>query len=68
MKKQVEISCRERHLCLLHYVQTECGGPPSFPLNSLGTKRPGREADHSPPSGADLTFVPLRVFCGVMLN
>jgi hypothetical protein len=34
-------------------------GPPSFPLNSLRAKRPGREADHSISCGADLSIVSL---------
>jgi hypothetical protein len=40
-------------------------GPPSFPLNSLGAKRPGCEADHSISCGADLSIVSL---CVVVLN
>jgi hypothetical protein len=39
----------------LHVVQTGCGAHPSpYPMGtggfSPGVKRPGREADHSPPS------------------
>jgi hypothetical protein len=44
---------------LLHSVQTGSGAhPESYPMGtgalSPGVKRPGREADHSPPSSADV--------------
>jgi hypothetical protein len=45
---------------LLHVVQAGSGAhPASYPIDtggsSPGVKRPGREADHSPPSNADVT-------------
>jgi hypothetical protein len=47
------------NLSLLHRVQTGCGAhPASYPLCTgalfPGTKRPGRETDHSPPSSAQI--------------
>jgi hypothetical protein len=45
---------------LLHRIQTESEAyPASYPMGtggaiSLGVKRPGREADHSPPSSTDV--------------
>jgi hypothetical protein len=44
---------------LLHRVQTGSGAHPtsysmSNRVSSFGVKRPGREADHSPPSGASV--------------
>jgi hypothetical protein len=62
---------------LLHVVQTGSGGhPASYPVAtggggggiSPGVKRPGREADHSPPTSAEVkktliyTFTPPYVF------
>jgi hypothetical protein len=41
---------------LLHVVQTGSGVHPTFyPMdNGAGVKRPGREADHSPPASAEV--------------
>jgi hypothetical protein len=47
---------------LHHHVQNSCGGPPSLLSNgyqvprvlSLGVKQLGHEADHSPPSSAEV--------------
>jgi hypothetical protein len=50
---------------LFHNVQTGSGAhPASFPLGTggplLGVNRPGREADHSPPSSAEVKNVGAR--------
>jgi hypothetical protein len=47
------------NLSLHHRVQNGSGAhAPSYPMGkgalSLGVKRPGREADHSPPSNAEV--------------
>jgi hypothetical protein len=47
------------NFCLHHRVQKGSGThPTSYPMGSkalsLGVKRPGREADHSPPSSPEL--------------
>jgi hypothetical protein len=34
--------------------RTVLGPTPSYPMGTSGVKRPGREADHSPPSSADV--------------
>jgi hypothetical protein len=44
---------------LRHCVQTDSGAhPPSYPIGTgdllLGVKQPGHEADHSPPSSAEV--------------
>jgi hypothetical protein len=43
---------------LHHSVQNGCGAHPAYLMGtrgfSLGVKRPGREADHSPPSSAEV--------------
>jgi hypothetical protein len=44
---------------LHHHVQTDSGAQPaSYPMGTRGSfpgvKRPGREADHSPPSSAEV--------------
>jgi hypothetical protein len=46
-----------QNLSVLHRVQTNSGGPPSVLSNgalSPGVMRQGREADHSPPSSAEV--------------
>jgi hypothetical protein len=64
---------------LHHRDQNGCGAyPASYPVGtgtlSLGIKRPGREADHSPPSGAEIknawsyTFTPPICLHGVVLS
>jgi hypothetical protein len=63
-------------LSLLHSVQTATGAhPASYPVGTEGVKLPEREADHSPPSSAQVknggtipplphtSFVTLMVYC-----
>jgi hypothetical protein len=47
---------RARDFSLFHGVQTDSGAhPASYPMAlSLGVKRPESEADHSPPSSAEV--------------
>jgi len=52
-------SWQGQRLSLLHCVQTGSETHPAYysmgiGVVSLGIKRPGREADHSPPSGAEI--------------
>jgi hypothetical protein len=57
---------------LLHVVQTGFGKHPAYPMGtgalSQGVKRPGREADHSPPISAEVketwvyTYTPPYIF------
>jgi hypothetical protein len=49
----------DQELSLLNVVQTDSGAHPvSYPMDSgalfLGVERPGREADHSPATGAEV--------------
>jgi len=55
----IRIPTGDENLSLQHRVQTDSGAhPASYPICigalSLGLKRPGREADHSPPSSAEV--------------
>jgi hypothetical protein len=55
----IRFPARARNFSLLHRGQTGCGFQPvSYPVGSGGSfpgvKRPGREADHSPPSSAEV--------------
>jgi hypothetical protein len=54
------MSRRGQEFSLLHVVQTGSGvHPASYPMGTAGAlspevKRPGREADHSPPTNAEV--------------
>jgi hypothetical protein len=53
-----------RDFSLLHSAQTGCeASPASYPMGTRGVKQPGSEADHSPPSSAEVmnsgTILPL---------
>jgi hypothetical protein len=51
----VRFQAGERGFSLLHSVQTGSGAHlASYSMDTEGVKRPGREADHSPPSSADV--------------
>jgi hypothetical protein len=55
----VRIPAGAGNFSLRHRVQTGSGAhPASYPVGTkgplLGVKRPGREADHSPPSSAEV--------------
>jgi hypothetical protein len=55
----VRIPAGAEKFSLYHLIQTGSGGhPASYPLDTMGSfpgvKRPGREADHSPPSNAEI--------------
>jgi hypothetical protein len=59
----------EQKFSLLHIVQTGSGVHPTFyKMGTAGVKRQGREADHSPPTSAEVkkmwiyTSTPLYVF------
>jgi hypothetical protein len=74
----VQSPSRARNVSLLRSVQTESGAhPASYPMGtgsfSPGLKRTEREADHSPPSDAEIKnggiILPLPInLHGVMLN
>jgi hypothetical protein len=56
---EVKFLAGARDVFLLHSVQTSSGAYPSFyPVRTgvffMGVKRPGHEADHSPPSSAEV--------------
>jgi hypothetical protein len=56
---EVRFPAREKNCYLLHSVQTGCGAhPASYEMGTTwfpaGVKCPGREADHSSPSSAEL--------------
>jgi hypothetical protein len=45
----------DQEFCLLLVVQTGSGvHPTSYPMGTLGVKRRGREAYHSPPASAEV--------------
>jgi hypothetical protein len=57
---EVRVPVGAGNFSLHHRLQTVSGGPAQRPIQgvsgaiSLGVKRPGREADHSPPSSAEV--------------
>jgi hypothetical protein len=68
---RVRFAAGAGNFSLHHRVQNGSGAHPAFYLMgtralSLGVKRPGREADHSPPSIAEVTH-PIRLH-GVVLS
>jgi hypothetical protein len=75
----VRVPAGAGNFSLHHRVETDCGAhPASFPLKpgavSLEVKRPGREADHSHPSSAEVknaggyTSIPPIRLHGVVLS
>jgi hypothetical protein len=63
----VGFPAREQNLFLIHSVQNGFGANPASNLKGTGDwfpkiKRPGREADRSPPSSADIKN------CGAIFN
>jgi hypothetical protein len=52
---RVRFPAGDENFSLHHRVQNGSGvHPASYPMGSLGVKRLGCEADHSPPSGAEV--------------
>jgi hypothetical protein len=70
----VRIQAGAGNFSLRHHVQTGSGDhPASYPIGteavSLGVKRPEREADHSPPSSAEVQeFVELYFHAPISLH
>jgi hypothetical protein len=76
---RVRVPAGAGNFSFLHCVQTGSGAhPASYPMGtrgfSLGVKRPGREADNTPPSSAEvknawgcISILPIR-FHGVVLS
>jgi hypothetical protein len=74
---RVQFTAGAGNFSLHHRLQNGSGPhPASYPTVpgalSLGVKRPGREADHSPPSGAEVqewsytSTLPIRFHCVVL--
>jgi hypothetical protein len=69
---KVRFPAEARYSFLFHIVQAESGvHPVSYPMDTgyfpWGVKKPGREADHSPPPNAEVKNGPI-CFHGMVFN